>query len=105
MDKLTKLSVGLYLTKAAFEWLWTNAANLEVKIKCFPSSISGINNGCQELALICPTMWDEAQIPVSGQRLIMQNRGLKFSILVLLNLQVFLETPPPSPGAADPDDL
>ena len=33
MDKLTKLSVGLYLTKAAFEWLWTNAANLEVKVK------------------------------------------------------------------------
>ena len=29
MTKLRKLSVGLYLTKAAFEWLWTNAANLE----------------------------------------------------------------------------
>ena len=33
MDKLTKLSVGLYLTKAAFEWLWTNAANLEVQME------------------------------------------------------------------------
>ena len=29
LDKLRKLSVGLYLTKNAFEWLWTNAANIE----------------------------------------------------------------------------
>lgn len=29
LSKLRKLSVGLYLTRAAFEWLWTHAANLE----------------------------------------------------------------------------
>jgi hypothetical protein len=29
MSKLVKLSVGLYLTRDAFEWLWTHAANLE----------------------------------------------------------------------------
>eukprot|EP00092_Neocalanus_flemingeri_P012109 GFUD01013057.1.p1 GENE.GFUD01013057.1~~GFUD01013057.1.p1 ORF type:complete len:938 (+),score=189.35 GFUD01013057.1:31-2814(+) len=29
LNKLKKLSVGLYLTKNAFEWLWTNAANIE----------------------------------------------------------------------------
>ena len=29
LSKLRKLSVGLYLTRSAFEWLWTHAANLE----------------------------------------------------------------------------
>merc|ERR1712176_1265104 len=29
LSKLKKLSVGVYLTKNAFEWLWSNAHNME----------------------------------------------------------------------------